>query len=128
MGRVVGEIVEVGDLRVDGCGAAGAHVGDGDVVLGCVVLYVEFHLFVHDFYGLNDLVDVELAARTAEVAFALLDVFADFFPFVLVPSNAVGQAGALEIGQEASNDGVDCSKGSDADLNSGRWSVYNSRR
>jgi hypothetical protein len=50
--------------------------------------------------------DVE-ALPAAEVAFALFDVFPDFGPFVLVVAETVGQAGAFEIGEEASDDGVD---------------------
>jgi hypothetical protein len=43
----------------------------------------------------------------AEVAFALLDVFADFRPFVLVVAETVREAGTFEIGEKSSDDGVD---------------------
>jgi hypothetical protein len=45
----------------------------------------------------------------AEVALALFDVFADFGPFMLVVAETVGQAGAFKVGEEAGDDGVDCS-------------------
>jgi hypothetical protein len=59
---------------------------------------------------LHNLMQIQLAIRPREIALALLDELANLLPFALCPTDPIRQSRALQVREDSSDDGVDCTE------------------